>query len=95
MTDKLTELREEHKLRQYKAARCIYRLQREAGMSFREARIAMMDRGEDPLTISKEFKMNQDAYRMAALRSERKLRNTDMTLEEFCGDDLPERVIFY
>lgn len=76
-------------------AMCIYKLQKDAGMSFREARIAMMDRGETPLGISKEFEMTQDALRMASLRSERKLRKTGKTLEEFCGEDLPEYVIYY
>ncbi|HKM09594.1 MAG TPA: hypothetical protein VJX93_03775 [Candidatus Methanomethylophilaceae archaeon] len=93
MADKLTELRNKHELQQYKAARCIYRLQREAGMSFREARIAMIDRGESALVISREFGMNQDAFRMASLRSERKLRKTKKTLEEFCEGDLPAFIL--
>ncbi len=58
-------------------------------MSFREARIAMIDRGEGALGISRELETNQDAFRMAHLRSERKLRETGKTLEEFCGEDLP------
>lgn len=78
----------------YKMAMCIYRLQKEAGMSFREARMAMVDRGESALRISQEFEMSQDALRMVYLRSERKLRETGKTLEEFCGEDLPAFMLY-
>ncbi|MGE4577081.1 MAG: hypothetical protein AB7D42_00915 [Candidatus Methanomethylophilaceae archaeon] len=62
-------------------------------MSFRDARIAMMDRGESALAVSREFGMNRDAFRMARLGSERELRKTGKTLEEFCGEDFPAFIL--
>ncbi|MEA4977681.1 MAG: hypothetical protein VB016_03935 [Methanomassiliicoccaceae archaeon] len=93
MDDELKRIRTHFREQQYNMAMCIYRLQKETGMSFREARIAMIDRGESALAISREFGMNQDAYRMASLRSERKLRKTGKTLEEFCGEDFPAFIL--
>ena len=93
MDDELARIEARNREQRYKMAMCIYRLQKEAGMSFREARIAMVDRGESALNISKEFGMSQDALRMVYLRSERKLRKTGKTLEEFCGEDFPAFVL--
>ncbi|MGI6471705.1 MAG: hypothetical protein ACOX1N_01325 [Candidatus Methanomethylophilaceae archaeon] len=93
MSDELARIEAHYKEQRYKMAMCVYKLQREAGMSFREARIAMVDRGESALSISKEFEMSQDALRMVYLRSERKLRKTGKTLEEFCGEDFPAFIL--
>jgi transposase-like protein len=89
MDNELEKVEARYREQRYKTAMCIYKLQREAGMSFREARMTMVDRGESALRISQEFGMTQDALRMVYLRSQRKLRETGKTLEEFCGEDLP------
>jgi hypothetical protein len=76
-----------------KLAICVYRLQKEAGLTFREARCSMIVYGEGGLALQEEYGMSNEAFWMARSRAARKIRRTGMTLEEFCGDDLPGMLI--
>lgn len=90
----LKDIREYYSMQDYKTAMCIYRLQKEAGLSFKEARSLMINRGEGGLAILEEYALHGDALRMLIHRAERKLRATGKTLDEFCGEDLPNYMIY-
>lgn len=77
----------------YKSAMCIYKLQREAGMSFREARVMMIDRGESSLGLYKEYRSSSEAFRVIRSRANRKLAKTGKNLEELCGEDYPDLIL--
>lgn len=76
--------------RMAKLAICIYRLQKEAGLTFREARCSMINYGESGFALQEEYNMSKEAFWMARSRAAGKIRRTGMTLEEFCGGDLPD-----
>lgn len=89
MSSKRGEVKSIQSERRAKLAVCIYRLQKEAGLTFREARCSMINYGEGGLALQEEYGMSNEAFWMARSRATRKIRRTGMTLEEFCGDDLP------
>lgn len=93
MSSKRGEIKSIQSERRAKLAVCIYRLQKEVGLTFREARCSMINYGEGGLALQEEYDMSKEAFWMVRSRAAKKIRRTGMTLEEFCGNDLPGMLI--
>ncbi|MDR0524080.1 MAG: hypothetical protein LBG62_06655 [Candidatus Methanoplasma sp.] len=66
-------------------------LQDKAGLSFKEARVALADSAEERHSIAEEYGITQEAVSNLARRGRNKISGTGMTLEGICeGYYLPE-----